>query len=335
MIPKVYFHSGFWKSINSNTTREGIRTMLNVSDVLSNSIVVTDATEELIIQDPFLMIMIRQGKYIRCDDKYIDKKLDSLRTEENTEDLCATYLLNKKSEECDRIEKKYGVVALCSESLPNKNYLFKGDGFCMDKAHRYNQRYLTYKEVLRKPCNSMIIIDPYILYKKPLKDIKTQTITIPGISYNLESLLDAILPHELIIKFHLTIISCLENPKDIKTVYEKLKKCVKRIRPELDVALGLIYTETGYHFSVESFHSRHILTNSFIVDSEDGLDLFNEKGFLTKNNPTVSIVFPRLFGNSRQDFSKYEKWIKSVQVHVGDSKTIYGSKENRLFDLVK
>ena len=169
-----------------------------------------------------------------------------------------------------------------------------------------------------------------------MKDVTTQTIMIPGILYNLESLLDAILPQELIIKFHLTIISCMEDPQDIKTVYEKLKKCVKRIRPKLDIVLGLIYTDTGYHFSVESFHSRHILTNSFIVDSEDGFDLFNERGFLTKNNPTISIVFPRLFGNSRQDITKYCNWITSVKKYINNEvdKRYEGTKENRLFELV-
>lgn len=336
MTSKVYFQSGFWKRVNSNTSREGIRTMLNVSDALSNSIVITDTTEDCIITDPFLKVIIRQGNYVRCDDKYIDKTLDSLESTENAEDLCATYLLDKKPDECNIIEEKYGVVALCAESLPKKEFLFKGDGFCLDKKNRYCQRYMTFKENLHRPCNSMIIIDPYILIKRPFIDGKTNMVTVPGISNNLESLLNAILPDKLVNKFHLTIISCLENPDDIKRVYEKLKKCIKRIRPKLDFLLALIYTEKGYSFSVESFHSRHILTNSFIIDSEDGLDLFNDKGFLTKNNPTISIVFPRLYGNTRQDFTKYENWLISVRKHVNNIKSIYeGSKENRLFDLIQ
>ena len=64
MKSKIFFQSGFWRSINTDTTREGIRAMLNVSDALSNSHVVTDASEDLIKKDPFLMVMIRQGKYI-------------------------------------------------------------------------------------------------------------------------------------------------------------------------------------------------------------------------------------------------------------------------------
>ena len=65
MKSKIFFQSGFWNSINTNSTVEGIRAMLNVSDALSNSFVVTDASEELIKKDPFLMVLIRQGKYNR------------------------------------------------------------------------------------------------------------------------------------------------------------------------------------------------------------------------------------------------------------------------------
>lgn len=337
MISKVYFQSGFWRDLSLNTTREGIRAMLDVSDILSNSHVITDASEDVIKNDPFLMIMIRQGNYYRCDENYIEKKISSLKTDQNAEDLCATYLLDKRSNECEKIENRNGVVAICVESLLRRYYLFKGDGFCLNKSHRYVLGYMTFKEKLHQPCNSLIILDPYLLSKRKI-DSETQNIIFPGISNNLESLLDAILPYTLDVDFHLTIISNLEKGKeDVKRVYEKVKKCFKRIRKDLTIRFGFFYTEKGYDFKVESFHSRHILANSFIVDSDDGLDLFGDKGYITKNNPTISIVFPRLFGNSRQDITKYENWIRSVKIHVEDSSDslFYGTKENRLFELVK
>lgn len=342
MKPKVYFQYGFWKSINSNLTREGIRSMLNISDALSESLVITDINEDMIKEDLFLKALIKKGNYIRCDKKYIDKKLNSLKLEEDTieesEELCATYILDKTSSECAMLEDDWGIVTICPGTLQNRDYLFKGDGIDdFDKSHRYNQRYMTFKEKLNKPCNSLIIIDPYILNKKPVRNANTNTTMVPGISNNLESLLDALLPHKLKLRFHLTIISNLETPNDIKLVYEKLKKCVKKIRPELDVILGLFYTAKGYSCWVESFHSRHLISNSYIIDSEDGFDLFNEKGYLIKNNPTISIVFPRIYGNSRKDYTKYEKWIKSSKKHVEESKeqSFSGSKINRLFNLVK
>ena len=310
--------------------------MLNVSDALSNSYVVTDASEDLIKKDPFLMMMIRQGKYIRCDEKYIDKKIDTLNLPEGPEDLSATFLLDKKPFVCDEIEKKYGVIAISSESIIKREHLFKGDGFCLDKCHCYTLRYMTYKNKLRQPCNSLIIIDPYLLIDREV-DSYTHSVRFPGISNNLESLLDAILPQELEVEFHLTIISSLKMGKeDVKKAYEQVKKCFKRIRGSLTLKLGFFYIAKGFDYKKESFHSRHILSNSFMVDSDDGLDLFGDKGYITKNNPTVSIVFPWLLGNSRQDMTKYENWLKSVKKHVEDSpdSLFYGTKENRLFELV-
>lgn len=336
MIPLVYFNAGFWDGIKANETREGLRTMLDVSEVLHNSRIITDATEEQIIKDIFLKSLIKQGRYKRCDENYIDKKLNSLKIDKNANDLCATYLLNKRLGECDSIEKKYGVVALCPETIIKKDYLFKGSGFSLEKNVPYHLRYMTFKDVLRQPCNSLIVIDPYLLFNRN-EDKTTGAVSFPGLSNNLESLLDAILPQSADVEFHLTIVSSLEKGRDdVKRVYEKVKKCLKKIRKELIVKLGFFYTEKGFNYKVESFHSRHILSNSFLVDSEDGLDLFDDNGYRTKNNPTVSIVFPRLYGNCREDMTKYENWIVSVKKHVEDASDclFYGTKENRLFELI-
>lgn len=336
MKSKIFFQSGFWNNIKTNSTVEGIRTMLNVSDALSNSFVVTDVSEELIKKDPFLLVLIRQGHYNRCNENYIDKKIETLNSKEDPEDLSATYLLDKKPFVCEKIEEKYGVIAVSSESIIKKEHLFKGEGFCLDKNHPYTLRYMTYKDKLRQPCNSLIIIDPYLLLDREV-DSQTNSVKFPGISNNLESLLDAILPLELDVEFHLTITSSLKMGKeDVKKAYEQVKKCLKRIRKNLTIKLGFFYIAKGYDYKKESFHSRHILANSFMVDSDDGLDLFGEKGYITKNNPTVSIVFPWLFGNSRQDMTKYENWLRSVKKHVEESpdSLFYGTKENRLFELV-
>lgn len=337
MIPIVYFKAGFWNGIKANETREGLRTMLDVSEVLHNSRIITDATEEQIIKDPFLKSVIKQGRYERCDENYIDKKLNSLKIDKNANDLCATYLLDKSHGVCDSIEKKYGVMALCPETIIKKDYLFKGSGFSLEKNVPYHLRYVTFKDVLGQPCNSLIVIDPYLLIDRD-EDKTTGAVSFPGLSNNLESLLDAILPQSADVEFHLTIVSSLKKSQDdVKKVYEKVKKCLKKIRKELIVKLGFFYTGIGFNYKVESFHSRHILSNSFLVDSEDGLDLFDDKGYRTKNNPTVSIVFPRLCGNCREDMTKYENWIVSVKKHVEDVPDclFYGTKENRLFELVE
>jgi len=326
--------SGFWAELSSEKSKDGIRTMLNVSDALGNSNIVTDIPEEQIQKDVFLMHLIKQKNYQRCDSNYINKRVEGLNSQADISDLCATYMLDKQSYECDCLEKKYGVIALCPYSVQKRRELFIGDGFCLDKTDNYPQKYLTFKKQLQQPCNSMIIIDPYLCTEKKESD----SVVFHGITDNLESLLDATLPESLDINFHLTIISSLMDVSYVKKVYEKIKKSIKRIRPRLNVKLGFVYTAKGFSYDkdTESFHSRHILTNSYIVDSEDGLDLFDENGHLRKNNPTLTIVFPQLFGDSRQDITKYNKWVNSVRKHVKDSpeSLYFGTKENRLFDLV-
>ena len=338
MNPIVYLQNGFWKKLSENVSRDGIRSMIEVSDALVDSEVITDASEEMILQDKFLMVLIKQKKYKRCDENYISKQIDALKTTNNTENLCATYLLDKSTSACDGIEKKYGVIVLNVSNINDRRIIFKGDGFSLDKKIRYGSRYLTFKEKLSHPCNSMIIIDPYLLIDREI-DAESGIVKYPGIENNLESLLDAMLPLQLSVDFHLTIISCLEKQDEIKKVFEKVKKCLKRIRRELPVKLNLVYTSTGYSRRIESFHSRHVLSNTFAIDSEDGLDLFSNDGYLTKNNPSVSIVFPRMFGDDRQDVTKYYNWIASVKKYVNEfPQFVYGNyeeKNNRLFDLVK
>lgn len=336
MKPLVYLQNGFWEKLSEDLSREGIRSMIEVSDAIEDSVVITDASEETILRDKFLMVLIKQKKYQRCDENYISKQIDALKTTNNTENLCATYLLDKNTSACDDIEKKFGVIVLNVSNINNRRFIFKGDGFSLDKKIRYGSRYLTFKEKLSHPCNSMIIIDPYLLIDRET-DTESGNVKYPGIENNLESLLDAMLPSQLSVDFHLTIISCLKEKDEIKKVYEKVKKCLRRIRRDLPVKLNLVYTSTGYSRRVESFHSRHVLSNTFAIDSEDGLDLFSSDGHLTKNNPSVSVVFPRMFGDNRQDMTKYYNWIASVKKYLNEfPQFVYGNYDegnNRLFDL--
>ena len=334
MKPLVYLQSGFCTNLSSNNSREGIRTRLDISDALCDSRIITDATEDMILHDDFMKIIIKQKSYQRCDEYYIDKKIANLNTSSNSDDLSATYMIDKSVVECQNIENNFGVLILNAKTAIERRYLVKGDGFSLNKNVRYNLRYVTFKDKLLHPCNSLIIIDPYLLIKPEIT--KEGEVFYPGIKNNLESLLDSILPQRLKVDFHLTIISCLDKPDEVKRVYEKIKKCLKRIRKELTVKLGLFYTGTGYYHKIESFHSRHIMSNTFAIDSEDGLDLFNDNGYLTKNNPSISVVFPRLYGDNRQDITKYYSWISSVKKYIAQSsdKLQYGFKENRLFDLV-
>ena len=202
-----------------------------------------DVTEDMILHDDFMKILLKQKSYQRCDEYYIDKIIANLNTSSTPDDLSATYMIDKSVVECQNIENNFGVLILNAKTATERRYLVKGDGFSLDKRLRYVQRYVTFKEKLSHPCNSLIIIDPYLLIKPEIT--KEDETFYPGIKYNLECLLDSILPQRLTVDFHLTIISCLDKPDEVKRVYEKIKKCLKRIRKELIVKLGLFYTGTG------------------------------------------------------------------------------------------
>lgn len=335
MNSTIYIHWGFWTKLQMDNSRDGIRSLLEISDVLLESNVVTDIPIEIIKNDDFLKVLLLKGKQPSpCNSNYINKKIADLSNATDAKDLCATYMLDISSVECKNIEQNYGVIVLCAESILNRQYLFKGDGFILEKKQKYSQRYLSFKEKMSRPCNSALIIDPYLLINKETNK-NDNTITFPGIENNLEPLLSAILPERLSIDFHLLIMSSLSDNLDIKRVYEKIKKCLKRIRKDLPIKLGVTYIPTGYNHESESYHSRHVETNTFALDSEDGLDLFDRNGFLTKNNPSISIVFPRLFGDSRKDYSKYIKWIRSAHIYIKEyEKFSYGNTENRLFDII-
>ena len=77
------------------------------------------------------------------------------------------------------------------------------------------------------------------------------------------------------------------------------------------------------------------MTKSRKVFLNAGLDICLD--IPSPGTPSVSIVFSRLFGNSRQDLEKYCRWLSSVKKYVETdvSERFYGSKENRLFELIK
>ena len=183
MTSLVYMQVGFWEKLASDTSREGIRTMLNVSDALGNSDVITDASEEQIQKDTFLMVLIKQGNYQRCDSNYINKKVGDLNSSSSTVDLCATYMLDKKQADCEDTESRFGVVVLCANTLSDRRYLFDGDGITLDKNKRYPQRYVAFQKQLQHPSNSLVVIDPYILAGKTV-DRETGLTVFPGISNN-------------------------------------------------------------------------------------------------------------------------------------------------------
>jgi len=341
MTPKIYFQTSFWEELKKDSTPEGFRTLLSVYDALLGSAVVTDVTEEYLNSEENELLKkwykhsISHNDVELCEPKYFDSIFDGIDSSAPAEQLSATYLLldkvkDKDDKRCDGYSNLYGICALSAKGLSKKKYLFKGDGFSLTKDTTHEKKYKEFENKLNHPCNSMIVIDPYLLTDKR------------NIESNLRNLLDTVLPlpeHKFKPQFHLSIISILGNPgKGIKydpqKIYDQIESIIKQLRPELNFSLGVLYIYKG-----GDFHRRLVLTNTWVADFADGTDLFDEKG-IAKKNTTVDVVYPRLIGDDRQDLSKYEQWIRIAKEEykkVGENRKddCKGFKENRLFDLVK
>lgn len=319
----IYLQSAFWKQLKADTSIAGLQCMMNVYEAITEANLRTDIEDEVWDNDPFLVLLWKRYLTSQSDIELFEEiTIDNLG--ENAEDLSAVYLINDSDTKCDSLGIQHGVVAINSVDMPRKEHLFKGDGFLLKKnATRYEDRYLQFRSKLCYPCNAMILIDPYILTREQ------------NIDNNLFSLLDALLPNrKLQWVFQIAIFSMIgdknQDAANGESSYNRIKNLITALRKGLDFDLTLYAISHS-----EEFHSRMIITNNVLLSAADGFEVFKEDGKANKN-AKFDIVMPRLVGDSRQDMSNYLRWIKVAKDRSKrQSDTQYwGSRENRLFDLV-
>lgn len=327
----IYLQSEFWNEVRKDSSFEGLRTLLYLYEMFSESKIYSDMDIKEWKNDEFLMLLMKKSVNVSngdselpfCPKTKVEIENALYSTEENIEDLSAVYMLNKSKPMCEGYGNKKGILAINPDNLPRRKDLFKGQSFSLDKGKNYERTYLSFRDKLEHFCNSMIIIDPYILSKPKL------------LQENLIPLLKSILPENLKIPFHLSIFSKIAENKTIDEMYSQIKKELKKIRQNYEIELSIhkiISTDN-------KFHSRHIITNNALIDSEDGFDLFNDKKYSTKN-ATITKVYPRFSGDDRGDMSKYLKWISIAKNYISESardldKASSGNVKNRLFDMIK
>lgn len=321
----IYLQSGFWKQLQMDTSIAGLRCVLNVYEAISEANLRTDIEDEIWDSDPFLKMLWKRYTEGQSDIELFEKILAD-KPELTAEGLSAIYLTELDGKKCEQLAISYGIAAINSVDMPRKEYLFKGDGFMLKKSDTYDNRYLQFKSKIHYPCNSMILIDPYLLSKRE------------NIENNLYYLLEVILPEKrLDVPFQIAIFSMLGaknndayDAKKGEAYYNDISNLIKAINKKLDFSLALYAIGAS-----EEFHSRIIITNNIIFDAPDGFEVYNDNGQSTKN-ALFNIVFPRLVGDNRQDMSNYLRWIKIAKkrsVKQMDSQ-FWGVRDNRLFDLV-
>ena len=315
--------ASFWEQLRADESIAGLNCLMNVYNAISETGIElrTDITDGALESDEFLKLLWkrhleRKSEVVLYESVAIESPIST------PEDLSAAYLTSNDNLQCDGLGMQFGVLVVNALSIPKKEYLFKGQGFLLKKNETYEDGYKQFASEICHPINAMILIDPYLLAKKE------------NLTNNLFGLLDTILPtKKLQIPFQLSIFSMIGEDgdgKQGKEVYDAVSNLIKATRK------GLNFNLTIYAIGkAEEFHRRMIITNNVLMSADDGFNVFQDNGQAGKN-ATFNVVFPRLYGDSRKDWSNYTRWIR-ITKNRSDKQSdsmCWGSKENRLFDLI-
>lgn len=203
-----------------------------------------------------------------CCKLDFDAEMSDGKQLSTTEDLNAIYLLG---DDRRRDYEKFGVMTITPNSIEEIGYLFKDSGRIIKKGDRGNWDFLSNFD---HSFNSILIADPYILK------------TTDTFDSDIYAILTALLPIESASTFHISIISNEFNHEP-KCRYEKIKKFIKKERPNLNFTFTL-YEDEGKD---KVFHDRSIITNNVMINIGAGFGIYN-KSKIAKNNTSVSIIYP-------------------------------------------
>lgn len=329
----IYLQYGFWKSLRE---KEDDFVVWEIFKVLCSNDVSTDIPIEAWEKDDLLRLWLQQKANHKAEFKpCLPNKIESVlgNKSSNVQDLCATYLLDNQLL-CDRYIKHFGVFCLTANDVYKQQTYISGDAVLFDQYEKAND-YEKCKKQLASPCNSLVIIDPYLFDEKHY--VKTALLPI----------LDRIMPQSLQIPFNITIFSqplnCLNWGCDeltkIEDVFPYFYDLIKGLRKDLDVSFTLCHsTKTSERRNgvKGDFHARYILTNCLMVQAEDGTDLYGKNEKCGKWSRFV-FVWPSLDDNKRKDVEYYFRWIEIASQNINNPNKClmkWGTNENRLFDLV-
>lgn len=208
----------------------------------------------------------------------------------DTNQLNALFFSCESKEVCANAMKEYGIIVFCAENLNDFKYLTFDQGVALKKTEFSNwDQCLSGNELV--PCNSLILIDNYIL-----NDGKS-------IDENLRNIFNALIPKTLNEKlpFQLTIFTTLCNDRGIPynstSRLEQIQKILNELRPEINFHISIIKC------SKDKFHDRTIITNNLFIGSGGGFDLF--KNGKAQKTTTVCVFHPFLNNHTRWSRKAY------------------------------
>ncbi len=319
---RVYLQYGFWRSIKNIDAKIFGPNAWDIFCVLRSSILCAEIPIEFFGQDDLLSILWHEsGGSCFVEEGYVDDILG--RENSSIESLCSIFLVDKDDKNCEIYSQKKGVLCLNSGMLTKRSFLISGKKLPFD--FHENGSFYDMNNYFSHPCNSLVLIDPYILKERAY------------INYHIKPLLKSILPETLDIPFHVSVFSGIGQINDAnlgESYYDDVLTMLHEIRPHL------VFSLTVYQIPIqgEGWHARYVITNNLMIHATEGFDFFGpvNKVFKAKRAGKFIVNCPWLDKND--DIKEYSIWISKTAKESSNGKGYHherwGTKENRLFDLV-
>lgn len=327
---RVYIEYSFWKQLVSDGSIDGIRSFVEMFDLLSRSDVHMDVDAErlmaLVAEDPQLMMLWKRHMSGQLSlELGTDARKNAILAGSVTDirDMMAVFLLDRSERFCREVAGRLGVMALNVGEVRRRRSYFDGDGIMVQRGKRYEEFWMSFADKLRQVCHSLVVVDPYIVRDRN------------SVEVNLITLLDAVLPESLAMTFHLSLFVMTEDGRAGERLQASLASRLQGLRPDM------AFEVTVYQITKrDRFHDRYLLSNNVFVECGAGFDLFNDQGFAGKDTK-VDIVYPHTQNHTLADIEAYWRFLEvAKRTHLRafanrGVRNYWGSKRNRLFDAVK
>lgn len=247
--------------------------------------------------------------------------------------LNAIFFSCESKETCEKAMKDYGILVVSSETIEDFQYLLFDQGVAIRKSEESDWEKCLSSENAPIPCNSLIIIDNYILNDSD------------KMKENLIPLLDSILPKSLkkSVSFQLTIFATLKNDKgvdyEINGRYTKIMDILEKVRP------GMLFSLSILKCKKDTFHDRSIASNNLFIGCGGGFDLF--KNGRSQKTTTVFAFHPFFYMHSKWSRKAYSDLLNDASIVFKMATTldnldmqyrcsnyVFGVKQNRLMDQI-
>lgn len=320
---RIYLQYGFWQALKKLDIGVFGPNAWDLFCVLRASKVQAEIPIENFCSDDFLSILWHESG----GSCFVENgQIDAILREDNlsVENLCSVFLLDKEEADCNKFSEQKGILCLNACMLLQRKHLVNG----RKEAFAFKEKCSFYdlKEFIYHPCNSLIIIDPYILKERKY------------INIHIKHLLSNILPQTLNIPFHLSIFSGIGANNDAKVgeiFYNDIQNALHEIRPQI------VFSLTLYQIPIlgAGWHDRFAITNNLMIEASAGFECFGRTNgeIIAQKDVHFDIYCPTLSRNRDIDnyFIQINRVYRESTVENEYYHKRFGAKENRLFKLAQ